>query len=60
MRPTEMFLRNSSFAKLACALAALCLLACACKTKESAVITAVDETVEPDYEGRPMFDTSRN
>jgi hypothetical protein len=25
-----------------------------------AVITAIDEVVEPDYEGRPMFDTSRN
>jgi hypothetical protein len=25
-----------------------------------AVITAIDETVEPDYDGRPMFDTSRN
>jgi hypothetical protein len=25
-----------------------------------AVITAIDEIVEPDYEGRPMFDTSRN
>jgi hypothetical protein len=25
-----------------------------------AVITGIDETVEPDYEGRPMFDTSRN
>ena len=25
-----------------------------------AVITGIDEIVEPDYDGRPMFDTSRN
>jgi len=25
-----------------------------------AVITAIDQIVEPDYEGRPVFDTTRN
>lgn len=25
-----------------------------------AVITAIDQIVEPDYDGRPMFDTTRN